>query len=53
MSSSKFRDLSAGSKSLILIEQVLFACALFLAVYVNNVFSVTSTQEMPNSFFLD
>jgi len=52
MSSSKFRDLSAGSKSLILIEQVLFACALFIAVYVNNVFSVTSVQEVPDSFLL-
>ncbi|RHW76442.1 TIGR03013 family XrtA/PEP-CTERM system glycosyltransferase [Colwellia sp. RSH04] len=52
MSSSKFRDLSAGSKSLILIEQVLFICALFLAVYVNNVFNVTGAQEVPNSFLL-
>lgn len=52
MSSSKFRDLSAGSKSLILIEQVLFVCALFFAVYVNNVFNVTGAQEVPNSFLL-
>lgn len=52
MSSSKFRDLSAGSKSLIIIEQVLFAGALFLAVYVNQLFSFVDFLGIPDSFLL-
>ena len=38
MSSPKFRDLSAGSKSLVLIEFVCFAGALLLSLYLNSVF---------------
>ena len=38
MSSSKFRDLSAGSKSLVLIEFICFAGALLLSVYLNSYF---------------
>ncbi|ARD44539.1 TIGR03013 family XrtA/PEP-CTERM system glycosyltransferase [Colwellia sp. PAMC 21821] len=38
MSSPKFRDLSAGSKSLVLIEFVCFAGALLLSMYFNSVF---------------
>ena len=52
MSSSKFRDLSAGSKSLILIEQILFAGALFLAVYLNTFFSLIDVQPIPKAFLL-
>jgi len=36
MSSPNFRDLSAGSKSLVLIEFVCFASALLLSLYLNN-----------------
>ncbi|ASP47967.1 TIGR03013 family XrtA/PEP-CTERM system glycosyltransferase [Cognaticolwellia beringensis] len=36
MSSPKFRDLSAGSKSLVLIEFVCFAGALLLSLYFNS-----------------
>lgn len=38
MSSPKFRDLSAGSKSLILIEFFCFAGALLLSLYLNSLF---------------
>ena len=38
MSSSKFRDLSAGSKSLVLIEFFCFAGALILSIYLNDAF---------------
>jgi sugar transferase (PEP-CTERM system associated) len=38
MSSPKFRDLSAGSKSLVLIEFVCFAGALLLSLYLNSLF---------------
>jgi len=36
MSSSKFRDLSAGNKSLIIIEQALLISAIFIAIYLNE-----------------
>ncbi|SEL70433.1 sugar transferase, PEP-CTERM system associated/exopolysaccharide biosynthesis polyprenyl glycosylphosphotransferase [Colwellia chukchiensis] len=36
MSSPNFRDLSAGSKSLVLIEFVCFASALLLSIYLND-----------------
>ena len=52
MSSSKFRDLSAGSKSLILIEQILFAGSLFLAVHLNGLFKVVEFQLIPDGFLL-
>ena len=48
MSSPKFRDLSAGSKSLVLIEFVCFAGALLLSLYLNKVFQfvVHDTQSI-------
>lgn len=52
MSSSKFRDLSAGSKSLIIIEQILFAGALLLSVHLNKLFSVVDFQPTPDRFLL-
>jgi len=44
MSSFKFRDLSVGSKSLILIEFAIFSGALFLTVYANKHLSLIATQ---------
>lgn len=38
MSSPKFRDLSAGSKSLVLIEFFCFSGALLLSLYINSIF---------------
>ncbi|ALO36469.1 sugar transferase [Colwellia sp. MT41] len=52
MSSAKFRDLSAGSKSLIIIEQILFAGALLLAVHLNELFKVIESQLIPDGFLL-
>ena len=52
MSSSKFRDLSAGSKSLIIIEQILFAGALLLAVQLNELYMVVDFQAVPDAFLL-
>ena len=51
MSSPKFRDLSAGSKSLVLIEFVCFAGALLLSLYLNGVFQflVHDTQNIPTN----
>ena len=47
MSSSKFRDLSAGSKYLIIIEQVLFAGALLLAVHLNSLYNIVEFKVIP------
>ena len=44
MSSSKFRDLSTGTKSLIIIEQILFAGALLLAVQLNGIYQIVDFQ---------
>ncbi|MBA6294086.1 TIGR03013 family PEP-CTERM/XrtA system glycosyltransferase [Colwellia sp. MB3u-70] len=48
MSSLKFRDLSAGSKSLVLIEFFCFAGALLLSLYLNSLFNfvVYDTQSI-------
>ena len=42
MSSPKFRDLSAGSKSLVLIEFLCFSSALLLSAYLNSAFELIS-----------
>ncbi len=52
MSSSKFRDLSAGTKSLIIIEQLLFAGALLLAVYLNEIYKIVDFHIVDDGFFL-
>ncbi len=52
MSSSKFRDLSAGSKALIIIEQILFAGSLFLAVYINQHFSIIDFKGISDALLL-
>jgi sugar transferase (PEP-CTERM system associated) len=52
MSSSKFRDLSAGSKSLIIIEQILFAGALLLTVYLNELYGIVDFQIVESSILL-
>jgi len=52
MSSSKFRDLSTGSKSLIVMEQILFAGALFLAVHLNELFHIVDFIAVPDGFLL-
>ncbi len=38
MSSPKFRDMSAGSRTIVLVELILFAGALLLSVYLNHTF---------------
>ncbi len=52
MSSSKFQDLSAGSKSLIIVEQILFASSLFLAVYINKLFEFIEYKNIDDVFLL-
>lgn len=47
MSSPKFRDLSAGSKSLVLIEFLIFSGALLLAIYANKFLGVTENVIIP------
>ena len=53
MSSPKFRDLSSGSKSLVLIELILFAGAFLIAFYINSTFSIVkSTNIATNILFI-
>ncbi len=52
MSSSKFRDLSAGSKSLIIIEQIIFAGALLLAAHLNAFFNIVDFNVVFDGFLL-
>jgi len=47
MSSPKFRDLSAGSKSLVLIELVLFTGAFLLAFIANNILNFIELDSIP------
>ena len=47
MSSPKFKDLSSGSKSLVLIELIFFAGSLLLTVYLNSLFSFVAPQDIP------
>jgi sugar transferase (PEP-CTERM system associated) len=49
MSSPKFRDLSSGSKSLVIIELVFFAGALLLTVYLNSLFSFVEHRDIPTN----
>ncbi|WP_189377989.1 TIGR03013 family XrtA/PEP-CTERM system glycosyltransferase [Thalassotalea profundi] len=50
MSSPKFRDLSSGSKSLVLVELVFFASALLLTVYLNQFFLFVEPIKLPHNF---
>lgn len=50
MSSPKFRDLSSGSKSLVLVELVFFASALLLTVYLNQFFLFVEPIKLPSNF---
>ena len=52
MSSSKYRDLSAGTKLLIVIEQVIFAGSVLLAVYINDIYQIVSYQVLPDKYLL-
>jgi len=52
MSSPKFRDLSVASKSLILIEFLLFLGALPLTLYVNDWFSINTAFVIPDNFII-
>lgn len=49
MSSPKFRDLSSGSKSLVLMEFFVFVGALLLTVYVNNLLSIVIFPPVPSN----
>ncbi|GLX82088.1 TIGR03013 family XrtA/PEP-CTERM system glycosyltransferase [Thalassotalea eurytherma] len=49
MASPKFRDVSTGSKSLVLIEFIIFACALIFAVYINTAFNLFRHVEIENN----
>ncbi|WP_019028752.1 TIGR03013 family XrtA/PEP-CTERM system glycosyltransferase [Colwellia piezophila] len=50
MYSSAFRDLSAGSKSLIVIEQIIFVGALLLTVYLNERLKIFELKAIPFSY---
>jgi sugar transferase (PEP-CTERM system associated) len=49
MSSPKFRDLSSGSKSLVIIELIFFAGSLLLTVYLNSLFSFVEHHDIPTN----
>jgi sugar transferase (PEP-CTERM system associated) len=52
MSSPKFRDLSSGSKSLVLIELIFFAGSLLLTVYLNSLFLFVAPQNIPTDLLV-
>ncbi len=52
MSSSKFRDVSAGSKSLVVIEQILFAGSIVLAIHLNELLNLVDFQVAPDGFLI-
>ena len=52
MSSPKFRDLSVASKSLIVIEFLLFLGALPLAVYGNSFFHIVDFSNIPDNYLI-
>lgn len=47
MSSPKYRDISSGSKSLVLLELILFAGALISTVYLNDYFTFVPRKDIP------
>ena len=49
MPSATYRDLSSGSKSLVLIELLIFCCAFIAAVLVNKWLSVVEHIDTPNN----
>jgi sugar transferase (PEP-CTERM system associated) len=52
MSSPKFRDLSVASKSIIIIEFLLFLGALPLALYVNALASIVDVLVIPDNYLI-
>ncbi len=50
MSSPKFRDLSSGSKSLVIIELLLFASAFLISFYGNSVVGIVEHIAIPKNF---
>ncbi|XQW85343.1 TIGR03013 family XrtA/PEP-CTERM system glycosyltransferase [Thalassotalea piscium] len=52
MSSPKFRDLSSGSKSLVLVELVFFAGALLLTIYLNQFFNYVEPIKIPTNIIV-
>lgn len=52
MSSSKFRDLSGGTKFLIVIEQAFFISSLLLAVNINNLYQIVNFQILSNNYLI-
>jgi sugar transferase (PEP-CTERM system associated) len=52
MSSSKFRDLSAGTKLLIVIEQAFFVSSVLLAVYLNTLYQIVNYQVLSGKYLL-
>jgi len=49
MSSPKFRDLSSGSKSLVIFELLFFTMSFVAAIYLNNVFLIVEHAEIPDN----
>ncbi|MEI6893686.1 MAG: TIGR03013 family XrtA/PEP-CTERM system glycosyltransferase [Colwellia sp.] len=52
MSSTKFRDLSAGSKALIILEQIIFSGTLYLAIFLNELYQFIDFQVISSRFLL-
>lgn len=49
MSSPKFQDMSTGSRTIVLVELILFAGALLLTVYLNDFFNFIDDVNTPNN----
>jgi len=52
MSSPKFRDLSIASKSIIIIEFLLFLCTLPLVLYSNSFTAIVEVSVIPDNYLL-
>lgn len=52
MSTPKYRDVSSGSKWLVVIELLMFAGALILAVYLNGLFNFIDHPELPGNILV-
>lgn len=49
MSSPNFRDMSAGSQTIVLVELILFSSAFLLTVYLNNIFNLIEVNNISSS----
>jgi len=52
MSSPKFKDLSSGSKSLVLFELLFFTSSFLFTIYLNSVFKIVNYSAIPENLLV-